>query len=498
MCTHGHWIKNPYTRENLYVPCNHCKACQVDKSKRYFHRILNHEADHNYFRIFLTLTYSNDFLPYIDLSDIDFDSETINVYRRKRIYSVRNRYGSRQYITPCNKPIGIIRINQFDRKYFYNSSIGELREPTRFGNDSCVGVVYNEDFHHFLMRFRVYCKRYYDIDLSHGKLSYYKISEYGPTTFRPHFHALLYFPSDFSKHYQSLRRAIIKAWPFCHPREWQTNCQIALTGQSYVSSYTVRPSSYPEFLKIRKISQRPTFSCGYGFGRTAFTAANIYNSVKQHVFTFSYQTVGKDGCSTSATASVPPYVYNRFFPKFKGFYRLNLDEIQSVLVAPSNIWRYNYKLNYTYDDYLCFVALRRNALLRYPSQIVNVLDYAVTYCDFYWRHKLYNERVLLEHVTNIYEFYDNSADLLSGHCRYIYNPAAGDIFNPKLLTPDPNKYSVRIHDEAEKCSKYDEFEKKSKINDIAYNGNIQCVTYQLNFKHFKLHKNAKYFKKSVS
>lgn len=461
----------------------------MEKSKKQFSRILNHEAEKDYYRLFVTLTYSNDYVPYICLSDLDvstgddFENDLnpspIEIRRRYETYEVKNRYGTRRYRRPLSSPIAAPSLSAAERKkYFKSLYIDELKSLQEFPIPFCVGVLWHDDFTRFIKRFCIYIKRYYNIDLHHEhRFFYYKIGEYGPTTFRPHFHALLYFPSDFAKYYYALKRAIIKAWPFCSPDEWKTNIKVAYSGQKYVSMYAVRPTYYPQFFKINRFSQKPTYSRGFGYGRSAFLPSSIYGCIAAKVFTYSYSVVDENGAYSSHTAGVPSYVYRRYFPKFKGFCHLTSSEIFSVLANPYRIFDYRERLGYTSQDFITFHRQYYRATGYYPYGVFNAIDYALHYTTLYNYLPLYQESVMLNTVENIYQFYDNNLDVINHRVRIIYEPSCGDMFNPTRLVADPNTFSYRVAQAAQLNQEYEEFRKKSKINDIAYNGNVRVNTY---------------------
>ena len=479
MCTHGRWITNKYTHENLFVPCGHCEACQIDKSQRYFSRIMNHEADSDYFKLFVTLNYDNASLPYIDFSEVDFESSEIPVYRNQLIYNVKNRYCSKHIVKHGKFNIGSIHVNDFDEKFFKGDLSG-LCEPTKFDNPSCVGIIYSSDFSNFIKRFKIYALRYYNIDFgrSENKMHFYRIAEYGPSTFRPHFHALLYFPSSMAKDYQKLRRCIIAAWPFCSYGQISENIEVAISGQEYVSSYTVRPSNYPDFLKIRRISQKPTFSRGFGYGRLSFRPACVYSDVEKGIFEYDYTYTAKDGTFQRNTAGVPQYVYRRYFPKFKGFHLLNVQQIRSILATPYLIYYYNYILDYNSDDFITFHRSYYRAI-DYIPQGYNLYDYIHLYLKYYTLHSCYQERVLHARYTGDYsDFYDNIADL-----------AFKKVHAPTLSVPselNPNNFRCRVHADNVKSSEFSLKMKKKKINDYVSSLKINYITHSLKSKRYAI------------
>ena len=64
MCTHSKYVYNKYTRRKVLVPCGRCEACQQKKAALRANRIRNNVSN-GYIALFITLTYKNEFVPYI-------------------------------------------------------------------------------------------------------------------------------------------------------------------------------------------------------------------------------------------------------------------------------------------------------------------------------------------------------------------------------------------------------------------------------------------------
>ena len=64
MCTNTRLIRNAYTGKAVRVSCGKCEACRQQKAALRANRIRNHSR-FGYVSLFVTLTYSNDYLPYI-------------------------------------------------------------------------------------------------------------------------------------------------------------------------------------------------------------------------------------------------------------------------------------------------------------------------------------------------------------------------------------------------------------------------------------------------
>lgn len=61
-CQHPKRIVNPYTNQSLIVPCGHCRACSLNRSNRLSLQCDLESVSHKHC-LFVTLTYSNRFIP---------------------------------------------------------------------------------------------------------------------------------------------------------------------------------------------------------------------------------------------------------------------------------------------------------------------------------------------------------------------------------------------------------------------------------------------------
>ena len=61
-CPHAHVVVNPYTHEEVMVPCGKCVFCRMAKGAILSSR-LNLEASFHPYTLFFTLTYDNEHLP---------------------------------------------------------------------------------------------------------------------------------------------------------------------------------------------------------------------------------------------------------------------------------------------------------------------------------------------------------------------------------------------------------------------------------------------------
>lgn len=170
---------------HLNVPCGHCEACLVNKGRSRTDKVNDIFLKYRY-RFLITLTYAPKFLPVakydetIDsfVSDRDCDYNGV-------AYSVSTadilRWKNKDFVKKCWKTFGGIP------------------------------VLSRRDLINFKKRLRKHLA---------NKLGFYEknfifgVGEYGPTTYRPHFHLLFGTNEEVSR--DSIRECVSKAWSLCH------------------------------------------------------------------------------------------------------------------------------------------------------------------------------------------------------------------------------------------------------------------------------------------
>lgn len=178
-CEHPKRIYNKYLREYMFVPCGHCCVCKNRLSHNWVKR-LEMESKCHQFSIFFTLTYNNNAVPTVQLVPDKFVLVPI------------------QNFDTCIELDGIL--DDRSSKLFefsYELKVLSVREVQLF-----------------IKRLR----RLIDYEYEKGNIKeeikptirYYINGEYGPTTFRPHHHGILWTDSRWvSEHFNDL---LVKAW----------------------------------------------------------------------------------------------------------------------------------------------------------------------------------------------------------------------------------------------------------------------------------------------
>lgn len=269
-CQHPRTVVNKYTHESVVVPCGHCPSCVLRRSAIQTNLLTTYSAQFRYV-YFVTLTYAPCFLPTLEVSVIetctddiadvpcvpnieDLDADNPNTYLfgfhsvpRSASVKLKNSTVERTFKDPeirfsyPMKPRDLLYI------------LGKINHnvPNR------IPYVCNRDLDLFLKRLRSY---YPD-----EKLRYYAVSEYGPTSFRPHWHLLLFSNSE--RFSQTVCENVSKAWSY-------GRCDASLSrgfAASYVASYVNSFVALPDFY-----TQMPKVVRPKSFHSIGFTESNLF------------------------------------------------------------------------------------------------------------------------------------------------------------------------------------------------------------------------------
>ena len=170
--------------------------------------------------------------------------------------------------------------------------------------------MFRPDLQNFLKRLRYYIKKEYDEKCKQAPLlRFFGVGEYGPVTFRPHYHVLLYFDDDALS--CEISKYVRKAWKF-----GRIDCQ--MSGSNGVADYCAGYlNSVVRSPKILQLPWNRSFVLhSPHFGEKPFEEA------VQGLESLTYQTVGLrilgiDGKCREIAA--PVSFQNYLFPKCYGY-----------------------------------------------------------------------------------------------------------------------------------------------------------------------------------
>lgn len=331
-CQHPRTVVNKYTHEPVVVSCGHCPSCILRRSAVQTNLLTTYSAQFRYV-YFVTLTYAPCFLPTLEVSVIetctddiadvpcvpnidDLDAGDPNTYLfgfcsvpRSASIKLKSSTVERTFKDPE------IRFSYPMKPKDLLSILGKINHniPNR------IPYVCNRDLDLFLKRLRSY---YPD-----EKLRYYAVSEYGPTSFRPHWHLLLF--SDSERFSETVCENVSKAWSYGRCDASLSRGFAAPYVASYVNSFVALPDFYTQMPKV----VRPK-----SFHSIGFTESNLFPR-KVRIAEIDEVTdkclngvrVERDGYFRTVKPSWPYLL--RLFPRFSDPIRKSPSSIYQLLSA---------------------------------------------------------------------------------------------------------------------------------------------------------------------
>ena len=288
----NHPVKVATLKGARLVSCGKCIQCLTAKRRKTEFLLSLETQSHKYCEL-INLTYSDEFIPWVDLSAIDgryyaISSELDSFMRcmhplhfgdrMKKMYNPRTQqyqfvrdkdFIKQRYTSSFGSLERYICFDTFDVTSFYldlesyNKRVDEYYQkyPWRSRGVSRqhnhVAILWNEDLQRYLDRLKKWCFRKYGT-----KVRYFAVGEYGTNSLRPHWHIILFHDS------LQLRESFRQVWVYPNstsqnPREcaislrdaslWTYgDCTTTTTdgfASSYLSGYLNQSSSIPKLLQ---------------------------------------------------------------------------------------------------------------------------------------------------------------------------------------------------------------------------------------------------------
>lgn len=339
MCTHKNYITNKYTGQRMLVDCGICPACLQKKANDLTNRIRQH-----YFCgkrvMFLTLTYDRISCPYIKPEEVYNLSagDPINVYREYRITHSRIKRNKRIY--------GETKLNSviYDGYGLNKAMLPNIKPCVCLKHRPFYGVCYYKDFQDFFKRLRINLLRNYGIT---DKIDFFGCSEYGAKTKRPHFHAVLFVPTQIPIE-EVLRPSVVSSWPFASKHRTSVGLEYPRKDVSaYVASYVNCTTSISTFLRGNFPPKR-SFSKFFGAFTSDFNLPSLLEMFDRGDFTYYYTKSAFEGGAIAAC--VPTRIIARYFPKIKGYSRLSDTSLFELVTNYTRFLFYKERLGYRDDE----------------------------------------------------------------------------------------------------------------------------------------------------
>lgn len=434
-CQHPKYITNPYTGKSMMVGCGKCPSCLSRRSAEWVSRL---EAERNCwpYTVFFTLTYANEYLPKLVYNRFDrsfVSADRLVRYRNSKGVDVIKRDNLGIKIPFEDWSFGI---SEADYDYV-------MKRP--WISHGCVS-----DIQKFIKRFRYYAKQY-----DSGCVCRYYISqEYGPTTFRSHYHGEMFLSSaQVAKHIDEI---LYKSWRLSdYPIDWSF---VESTAASYVASYSAVTSNLPSIFNNKAIRPFKLFSKSPVIGSLFYNDETVLQMFHKGA---TGQSVPKQGSVSLSTVPLWRSFENRLFPKCVGYSRLsdfdrkllytfakdythlNFDEFKygldhGILVSPcfNRLFTISVDLGWNDDTFRRVFNLSRRVCLQ--SSIFGVSpDYYVSRINLHYENKEKNQlKSQLEFEENNSFELDKLVSLDPVFCEYVYNSPPENISRSVRLTLD--------------------------------------------------------------
>lgn len=303
-CENPQRIFNKYIGEYVWVPCGKCNTCRNAKSARWTDALERERLAHR-FCFFITLTYDDFNLPICNHGTFDSLKLDIPTFERKKVSLVpRSQYDS--FCIPFK--VKDLFLDKSESDLFF----GFYRH---FG-----GIPYASfsDIQYFNKRLN---KHFHDkITQTFKNFRYFVVSEYGTTTFRPHFHGI-YFVDD-----KRVADDFANAISLCWSKGRTDSKYVESSATSYCAQYVNKHSHLPLFYQTRELRPRFVFSkfpsIGSYFNGDSSSVGTQYSDGLQEVFdsgTVEICARGKKDTSKFMVVPLGESLENSLYPKLTQF-----------------------------------------------------------------------------------------------------------------------------------------------------------------------------------
>lgn len=257
---------------------------------------LDFESQAHKFCYMIFLSYDDDHLP-----ALFFDDEMQNlVLNRDESVRIPLDY----VFNSCKDEYG-----EFD-----DGSLAYLRD--RLVHPLGLPLAYPKDITNFCKRFNKYCFK--NVTHSYRNFRYFMCHEYGPSTYRPHIHGIIFF--DDERIARSFGEILRSCWTFGFSNASQV---FSNAGKSYVAQYVNMSCHLPTFYSLPEFRQKHQFSKFPAIGSLPVLAKDlqdIYDRLD------TKRTVWRSESAKYVTLPIESSYKYRFFPKLQGYNRRSSDD----------------------------------------------------------------------------------------------------------------------------------------------------------------------------
>lgn len=395
--------------KDIIVPCGKCDGCLLHKANEWSMRC-GMEIEGSPATIFGTLTYTNKYLP--KLSPVEYC----------RLVNIGNSdsFGFPSQF-PCDLALdyGVTWFSDYSQNIRFNGVRDVPREDhivvnrnyahqdiTNWDSEGCPSIPYasKRDFQLWLKLLRRYLDEnihYKDKRvLERGYFRYFIISEFGPYSYRPHGHFLIFCQSQ-EVASALLEGALYENWKMCLPERFYPYCHLCDSGaRGYVTQYLTSFSELPDIYKeVKELRPFRLSSKSPSIGYIEQDKAKIYEDISNGVIQYSRKVTRLD---SQVILSYPKDFISTLFPKCYQFnkvsdsgrvrvygylYRAVREFGESYFVLSSRL-----RKDLHSSDYLA-----TSACYRFCKEFVASPDY------YYYLLDTYYYKLEMQHLRSFYE-----------------------------------------------------------------------------------------------
>lgn len=254
------------------VPCGKCNGCLLHKANEWSQRLCT-EIENTALTLFCTLTYSDKYLPRLMFDKDRFlytsDCGSANV-----------RFDGTKDVFRCRRKEDLFE--------FTCATHLDLLTPQHTSWPDSVSYLCKRDFQLWLKLVRKSIDlRFPDYDYKRKRFRYFICGEYGPTTYRCHAHALLFF-YDYEVSEYCRQFALYENWKMCDKVLFDNYTRYADGGTAgYVTNYVTGFSSLPSLLRESSICPFRLSSKNPAIGYSSFDKVEVFQKVLDGDLTYS-------------------------------------------------------------------------------------------------------------------------------------------------------------------------------------------------------------------
>lgn len=372
-CQHPRTVVNKYTHEPVVVSCGTCPSCLLRRSAVQTNLLTTYSAQFRY-AYFVTLTYAPCFLPTLEVSIIEACSEDVadvpcvpNINDLDAGDPTTYLFGFRSVPRTASIKLKTSTVERTFKdpevKFTYpmkSKDILSILEKINHNVPNRIPYICNRDLDLFLKRLRSY---YPD-----EKLRYYAVSEYGPTSFRPHWHLLLLSNSE--RFSETICENVPKAWSYGRCDTSLSRGYAAMYVASYLNSFVALPDFFTQMPKV--VRPKSFHSIGFTESNLFPREVRVAEIDKAADKCLNGVVVERNGKFCVVKPSWP-YIL-RLFPRFSDAFRKSPSDVYQLLfaafTAPSRVVRSGCA------DLNCdpFNKSSKQSILSFCKQYLNYVD----------------------------------------------------------------------------------------------------------------------------